>query len=92
MAGSHIHTCMEDAAQATFKRTYNPTSIDRYHNYLEEKQKFDKYRTAQRDQTIQTGLSVASGLAAFNPALVPVAAGLGVGYGLYKLGSTFGLY
>lgn len=81
------------------RRTYAPTSIDNYRHYKAQKQQFDKYlvkgRIVQRsqapnvDQAITSSIGIASAASSLVPALLPVAAAAGVGYGIYKLGKSF---
>lgn len=49
-------------------------------------------QTAQAFEVIGATAATTSAAAGIFPALAPVAAGLGVGYGIYKLGQSFQLW
>lgn len=49
-------------------------------------------RRAAIDSAVAPAVGIAGSAALLNPALVPVAAGLGIGYGVFKLGESLKLW
>jgi hypothetical protein len=44
------------------------------------------------DNTAASGAGILSSVALLNPELLPLAAGAGIGYGIYKLGESFNFW
>jgi hypothetical protein len=63
--------------------TYNPTGLNRTRHVQP---------LNQVGNLLGTGATILGSASLAAPALAPVAAGLGVGYGLYKLGENFKLW
>lgn len=75
----------------------NGTSITRDHNvsapiYRESRITSAQARRNVIDSTVGPLAGIAGGAALLNPAVLPVAAGLGIGYGAYKLGEGLGIW